>query len=192
MVSTFHSHVVIFYTEGENTENNITDIEEIEREREQRDKSNAERRRNDGDDYGSVFICGFEHSGESKPVSSGMSNFVFVAYSNLFGFCFLLTATTLRYRNRSPPPLNNSIVFRAFLLGFLGVFIQTLFYIGLGYGSPTLSSATEDLIPAFTFIIAVVFRMEKLDLKLRSSQAKTIGTVVSIAGALTVTLYKGK
>ncbi|BAT99562.1 hypothetical protein LR48_Vigan06g095900 [Vigna angularis] len=120
-----------------------------------------------------------------------MSNFVFVAYSNLFGFCFLLTATTLRYRNRSPPPLNNSIVFRAFLLGFLGVFIQTLFYIGLGYGSPTLSSATEDLIPAFTFIIAVVFRMEKLDLKLRSSQAKTIGTVVSIAGALTVTLYKG-
>ncbi|WVZ12506.1 hypothetical protein V8G54_017036 [Vigna mungo] len=86
-------------------------------------------------------------------LSSGMSNFVFVAYSNLFGFCFLLTATTLRYRSRSPPPLNNSIVFRAFLIGFLG--------------------------------------MEKLDLKLRSCQAKTIGTVVSIAGALTVTLYKG-
>jgi len=33
--------------------------------------------------------------------------------------------------------------------------------------------------------------MEKLDLKLRSCQAKTIGTVVSIAGALTVTFYKG-
>jgi len=33
--------------------------------------------------------------------------------------------------------------------------------------------------------------MEKLDLKLRSCQAKSIGTVVSIGGALIVTLYKG-
>ncbi|XP_027913185.1 WAT1-related protein At5g40240-like isoform X3 [Vigna unguiculata] len=49
----------------------------------------------------------------------------------------------------------------------------------------------EDLLPAFTFIIAVVFRMEKLDLNLRSCQAKTMGTVVSIAGALIITLYKG-
>jgi len=33
--------------------------------------------------------------------------------------------------------------------------------------------------------------MEKLDLNLRSCQAKTMGTVVSIAGALIITLYKG-
>ncbi|QCD90604.1 WAT1-related protein [Vigna unguiculata] len=124
-------------------------------------------------------------------LSKGMSNFVFVAYSNLFGFCFLLIATTLRYRNTSPPPINNSILFRAFLIGFFGVFIETLSYTGLRYGSPTLSSAIEDLLPAFTFIIAVVFRMEKLDLKVKSCQAKIIGTVVSIAGALMVTLYKG-
>ncbi|XP_014523347.1 WAT1-related protein At5g40240 [Vigna radiata var. radiata] len=124
-------------------------------------------------------------------LSKGMSNYVFVAYSNLFGFCFLLIATTLHYRNRSPTPLNNFILFRIFLIGFLSVSIQTLAYAGLGYSSPTLISAIEDLLPAFTFIIAVVFRMEKLDLKLRSYQAKTIGTVVSIAGALTMTLYKG-
>lgn len=34
-------------------------------------------------------------------------------------------------------------------------------------------------------------RMEKLDLRVQSSLAKSIGTMVSIAGALTVTLYKG-
>ena len=39
--------------------------------------------------------------------------------------------------------------------------------------------------------LVCTFRMEKLDLKLGSCQAKSIGTVVSIAGALTVTLYKG-
>ncbi|KAG5067938.1 hypothetical protein JHK85_000315 [Glycine max] len=49
----------------------------------------------------------------------------------------------------------------------------------------------EDLIPAYTFIIAIISRMEKLDLKLQSCQAKSIGTVISIAGALIMTLYKG-
>lgn len=33
--------------------------------------------------------------------------------------------------------------------------------------------------------------MEKLDLKSKSSQAKCIGTIVSILGAFTVTFYKG-
>jgi len=51
-------------------------------------------------------------------MSKGMSNYVFAAYSNLLGFCFLLIATTLHYRNRSPTPLNNFILFRIFLIGF--------------------------------------------------------------------------
>lgn len=33
--------------------------------------------------------------------------------------------------------------------------------------------------------------MEKLDLGIKSSQAKSLGTLVSISGALVVTLYKG-
>lgn len=33
--------------------------------------------------------------------------------------------------------------------------------------------------------------MEKIDLRMQSSLAKSIGTIVSIGGALTVTLYKG-
>lgn len=34
--------------------------------------------------------------------------------------------------------------------------------------------------------------MEKVDLRVRSSQAKSLGTLVSIIGALIVTLYKGQ
>lgn len=34
--------------------------------------------------------------------------------------------------------------------------------------------------------------MENLELKLQSSQAKVIGTIILITGALTVTLYKGQ
>ncbi|XP_057448444.1 WAT1-related protein At5g40240-like isoform X2 [Lotus japonicus] len=69
--------------------------------------------------------------------------------------------------------------------------VQILLYTGIGYSSPTLASAMVDLVPAFTFTLAVIFRMENLNLKLHSSQAKIVGTVVSIAGALILTLYQG-
>lgn len=64
-------------------------------------------------------------------------------------------------------------------------------YNGIGFSSPTLASAMSDLTPAFTFLLAIFCRMEKVDLRVRSSLAKTIGTVVTIGGALIVTLYKG-
>ncbi|XP_020218272.1 WAT1-related protein At3g28050 [Cajanus cajan] len=124
-------------------------------------------------------------------MSRGMSHFIFVAYSNLLAFCFLLLASKIHHRNKTPTPINYSIILRIFILSLLSVSIQTLTYTGLGYTTPTLTSAMGDLTPAYTFIIAIISRMEKLDLKVRSSQAKSIGTVVSIAGALTVSLYKG-
>ncbi|KAJ9683477.1 hypothetical protein PVL29_019170 [Vitis rotundifolia] len=64
-------------------------------------------------------------------------------------------------------------------------------YRGINISSPTLASAISNLVPAFTFILAVIFRMEKLALRSSSSQAKIIGTIVSISGAFVVTLYKG-
>ncbi|XP_059656019.1 WAT1-related protein At5g40240-like isoform X2 [Cornus florida] len=65
-------------------------------------------------------------------------------------------------------------------------------YIGIRYSSPTLASAMVDLTPAFTFILAIITRMEKLNIKAQSSQAKSIGTTISIIGAFIVTFYKGQ
>ncbi|MBA0872745.1 hypothetical protein Goshw_019750 [Gossypium schwendimanii] len=64
-------------------------------------------------------------------------------------------------------------------------------YTGINYSSPTLASAISNLTPAFTFILAIIFRIEKLAWKRTSSQAKVIGTIISITGAFVVTLYKG-
>ncbi|KAK3016547.1 hypothetical protein RJ639_006594 [Escallonia herrerae] len=64
-------------------------------------------------------------------------------------------------------------------------------YKGIDYSSPTLASAISNLTPAFTFALAILFRMEKLELRSFSSQAKIIGTIVSISGATIVVLYKG-
>lgn len=121
----------------------------------------------------------------------GMSDFVFVVYSNALAICFLLPASLIFYRKRTRPPLTFSILCRIFLLGLLSSCVQMFMYFGIGYSSPTLASAMMDLAPAFAFILAILSRMEKLDFRVRSSLAKSIGTMVSVAGALMVTLYKG-
>ncbi|KRH69518.1 hypothetical protein GLYMA_02G032600v4 [Glycine max] len=123
--------------------------------------------------------------------TNGMSNFVFIVYSNFLALFFLIPSTFLYHRKRAPPPIPSSILWRIFLLCCLSTAVQTLTYTGIAYSSPTLNSAMSDLVPAFTFIFAIISRMENLNLKLRSSHAKIIGTVISIAGALIITLYKG-
>ncbi|GMI74965.1 Usually multiple acids move in and out Transporters 42 [Hibiscus trionum] len=124
-------------------------------------------------------------------MNKGLSNFVLVVYSNVIGIFVLAPCIIIFYRNKSPPVLTRSTVYKIFLLGVLSYGGQICTYVGLEYGSPTLASAMADLIPAFTFILSVIFRMEKLDLGIKSSQAKSLGTLVSITGAFVVTLYKG-
>ncbi|CAI8590258.1 unnamed protein product [Vicia faba] len=69
--------------------------------------------------------------------------------------------------------------------------MQNCVFTGISYSSPTLGSAMSNLTPAITFVLAVIFRMEKLDVGSSISQIKMVGTVLSISGALLVTLYKG-
>ncbi|VVB04286.1 unnamed protein product [Arabis nemorensis] len=64
-------------------------------------------------------------------------------------------------------------------------------FIGIEYSNPTLASAISNITPALTFILAVIFRMEKVTFKESSSVAKVIGTILSLVGALVVVLYHG-
>uniref|UniRef100_A0A5B6ZV73 WAT1-related protein n=2 Tax=Davidia involucrata TaxID=16924 RepID=A0A5B6ZV73_DAVIN len=122
----------------------------------------------------------------------GMSNFVFVFYQNALAILFLAPLTFIYHRITSPPPrLTFSILCRIVLLGLIGGWLQMFMFIGIGYSSPTLASAMTNITPAYTFILAGITRMEKINLKDKSSQAKSIGTIVSIIGAFTVTFYKG-
>ncbi|KAK6242059.1 EamA domain - like 10 [Theobroma cacao] len=123
-------------------------------------------------------------------MSHGMSNFVFVFYSNALASLILLPSSFLFHRSERPR-LTFSILCWFFLLGLLGCFAQIFGYAGIYYSSPTLGTAMLNLIPGLTFLLAVAFRMEKLHLGSSSSQAKSLGTIVSIAGAFVVTFYKG-
>ncbi|GAV88968.1 EamA domain-containing protein [Cephalotus follicularis] len=121
----------------------------------------------------------------------GMSQFVYVVYSNALAIFILLASSFIFYRKRTCSPPTVSIICRIFLLGLIASSVQMLIYTGIQCSSPILASVMIDLTPAFTFILAVMFRMEKLDLRVQSSQARSFGTIVSITGALMVTLYQG-
>jgi drug/metabolite transporter (DMT)-like permease len=87
--------------------------------------------------------------------------------------------------------LTFQILARFFSLGILAFSAQFLGYKGIGYSSPTLASAMSTIAPATTFVLAVLFRMEKLEMNKLRSQLKTVGTIITIAGAIVVVLYKG-
>ncbi|XP_024641357.1 WAT1-related protein At3g28050 isoform X1 [Medicago truncatula] len=123
----------------------------------------------------------------------GMNNHVFIAYAYAVGTSVLLPVTLFNRsrRSRVVPPLSFSIICKSVLLGAIGCSSQILGYMSINYSSPTLASAIANLVPAFTFMLAVTFRMEKLAAKSRSSNAKVVGSIISIAGAFVMTFYKG-
>ncbi|KAF5730093.1 WAT1-related protein [Tripterygium wilfordii] len=123
-------------------------------------------------------------------MSRGMSHYVFVVYSNALGTLLLLPSFFFNRKGRTP--LTYSILFKFSLLSLLGITImQNCVMTAVNYSSPALGSAMSQLIPAFTFLLAVILRMEKLDLGSSKSQIKIISTIVSTSGALIMILYKG-
>ncbi|XP_022741359.1 WAT1-related protein At5g40240-like [Durio zibethinus] len=123
--------------------------------------------------------------------SKGLSYYTFLAYCYALATIVLIPVTFFLISKSGFPPFKFPLISRLCLLGFVGFSSQLSVYKGLELGTPILSSAISNLIPAFTFILAVFFRMEKVELGSSSTQAKIIGTVASISGASVVVLYKG-
>lgn len=55
----------------------------------------------------------------------------------------------------------------------------------------TFAAAMCNILPAITFVMACILRLEAINLKNIRSQAKVIGTVTTVAGAMLMTLLKG-
>ncbi|CAL9248313.1 unnamed protein product [Arabidopsis halleri] len=123
--------------------------------------------------------------------SKGLNSYTFLIYSYLIGSLVLLPSHIFSYRSRSLPPLSLSILSKIGVLGLLGSTYLITGFIGIEYSNPTLASAISNINPAITFILAIIFRMEKASFKEKSSVAKMVGTIVSLVGALVVVLYHG-
>ncbi|EXB65305.1 Auxin-induced protein 5NG4 [Morus notabilis] len=68
---------------------------------------------------------------------------------------------------------------------------QKLFYNGMKFTTATFANALWNIVPAFTFVMAWIFRLEKVNVGRVHSQAKVLGTIVTVGGAMVMTLLKG-
>ncbi|XP_052188853.1 uncharacterized protein LOC127799143 [Diospyros lotus] len=121
----------------------------------------------------------------------GMNAYVYITYRHIvsalvmFPFAFFL-------ERKIRPKLTVALFFEIFVLSLLGVSLTlNMYFTSLGFTSPTFVASMVNTIASLTFIIAVVLRLEALDLQNPRGIAKVLGTLVSLAGVTIMTLYKG-
>ncbi|KAE8656323.1 WAT1-related protein [Hibiscus syriacus] len=124
-------------------------------------------------------------------LNQGMNRYVLVVYRNAFA-ALVLAPFALVLERKTRPKMTFSIFLQIMTLGFLEPILdQGFVYLGMKYTSASFASAIMNAVPSVTFVIALIFRLEHLNMKETRSIAKVIGTVVTLSGALLMTLYKG-
>ncbi|XP_054805480.1 uncharacterized protein LOC129308397 [Prosopis cineraria] len=121
----------------------------------------------------------------------GLNPYVYVTYRNILaGLVLLPFAYFLERKIR--PKLTMALFLEIFVLSLLGLSLSlNMYFAGLKYTSPTFVTALYNTIASITFVIAVILRVEVINLRNPRSIAKVVGTVVSFGGVMIVTLYRG-
>ncbi|KAF8394292.1 hypothetical protein HHK36_020498 [Tetracentron sinense] len=121
----------------------------------------------------------------------GMNPHVYITYRHIVGGLVMLPFAYFLERNLRPK-LTLALFVEIFVLSLLGVGLTlNMYFASLRYTSPVFLSSMVNTIASLTFIIAVTLRMEVLDVRNPRGLAKVLGTLVSLAGVMTMTLYKG-
>jgi drug/metabolite transporter (DMT)-like permease len=120
----------------------------------------------------------------------GMNHFVFMAFRQAIATLAIAPFAYVLERKQRPP-LTWTILFQIFLLASGITITQNCYIQGLYYTTSTFGSAAQNLLPMFTFAMATFLRLEKVNIRSLGGQAKVIGTVISVGGAMIMTLYKG-
>ncbi|KAM1133201.1 hypothetical protein ACFX19_043183 [Malus domestica] len=145
--------------------------------------------------HGAMLVLQFGYAGfhvvSRAALNMGISKLVFPVYRNIIAILLLLPfAYFLEKKDRPAITLNFLIQF--FLLALIGITANQGFYLlGLDNTSPTFASAIQNSVPAITFLMAAILRIEHVRLNRKDGIAKVIGTVFCVAGASVITLYKG-
>ncbi|KNA12074.1 hypothetical protein SOVF_128820 [Spinacia oleracea] len=124
-------------------------------------------------------------------LNMGVSKLVFPVYRNVIALLLLLPfAYFLEKKER--PAITFSFMVQFFLLALIGITANQGFYLlGLDNTSPTFASAVQNSVPALTFLMAALLRIEKVRLDRKDGIAKVVGTACCVAGATIITLYQG-
>ncbi|CAA7390688.1 unnamed protein product [Spirodela intermedia] len=124
-------------------------------------------------------------------LNMGISKLVFPVYRNIIALILLVPfAYFLEKKDR--PAITLSFLVQFFFLALCGITANQGFYLlGLDNTSPTFASAIQNSVPAITFLMAAILRIEKVRLNRRDGIAKVLGTLACVGGASVITLFKG-
>ncbi|KAG0502746.1 hypothetical protein HPP92_002818 [Vanilla planifolia] len=117
---------------------------------------------------------------------------ILVAYRYLFATVSLAPFAFFLERKIRPRLTLNILMQTFFCALFGGTLTQHFYLTSIKLTSATFTAAMANLVPAVTFVLAIVFRLENLRINKRSGQAKLLGTLVGIFGAMVLTFFKGK
>lgn len=145
--------------------------------------------------HGAMLALQFGYAGfhvvSRAALNMGISKLVFPVYRNIIALLLLLPfAYFLEKKERPAMTLNFMLQF--FLLALVGITANQGFYLlGLDNTTPTFASAIQNSVPAITFLMAAILRIERVRLDRKDGIAKVLGTIFCVAGASVITLYKG-
>ncbi|XP_063936977.1 WAT1-related protein At4g08300-like isoform X2 [Daucus carota subsp. sativus] len=121
----------------------------------------------------------------------GMNPHVYITYRHVVAALFILPFAYFLER-KTRPKLTLYLFMEIFVLSLLGVSLTlNMYFASLNYTSPTFLASIVNVIASMTFVMAVVLRLEEVNLRELRGIAKILGTLISLAGVLTMTLYKG-
>ncbi|XP_050213096.1 WAT1-related protein At4g08290-like [Mercurialis annua] len=124
-------------------------------------------------------------------LNHGMNRYVLIVYRNAIA-AIVLAPFALIFERKIRPKMTFKVSLQILALGFLEPILDQGFsYLGMQYTSTSYTSAIMNAVPSVTFLLAVIFRLERIKIKEIRSQAKVIGTLVTFGGALLMALYKG-
>ncbi|GMN48465.1 hypothetical protein TIFTF001_017632 [Ficus carica] len=124
-------------------------------------------------------------------ISKGMNPFVFVVYRQAFA-TLALSPFAFFFESRKAAPLSYTLLYKIFFVSLVGITLSlNLYYVALNHTSATFAAATTNAIPAITFVMAVLLRMESVSIKSVHGMAKVVGSAVSVSGALVFAFAKG-
>ncbi|KAM3316545.1 hypothetical protein ACQJBY_034590 [Aegilops geniculata] len=124
-------------------------------------------------------------------VDAGLFFFALLTYRFFLGAA-LVVPLALIFESGKLKELKLKAFIWIFTSALVGFTIPGLYYIGLGDTSPGYAINFYNIIPIATFILAVLFRKESLDMRSLVGNIKVIGTLVCVGGTLVISLYKGK
>ncbi|PHT45026.1 WAT1-related protein [Capsicum baccatum] len=128
----------------------------------------------EGQPYFGATLLQFGYAGSAIiakfALNHGMSHFTFAVYRKAFA----------------------TIVFDPFaLLLERHVIDQNLYYTGLRYTTTTFAMVMCNVLPALTFLLAWILRLETVNIKRIASQAKIVGTIATFGAAMIMTMIGG-